>query len=305
LGLSRADWLLLSRQVQTIYHNGALVNYLYDYEAMREANVGGTHEVIRLALSDRVKVLNHISTTFVFGWSVKRTLFETDTNPDMERLDFGYSQSKWVSEQVVLRAMQDGLQARTFRPALLSPSIAGEGYNFDISIRLLAFMLKHRIGTTAENQVSFSPADLAADNIVAISSLPGSLGTTCHVTRDTYATMLDITTILAQLTGQDFENFTLDDFVPEVIERCRKDDLLFPLLNFLVRSVGNITAMEFKRYDNSNFQRFRDQAPQGREDPSLEDVVAGILGFMRGQGIVEDGHRLVSQGSDQRNCPHV
>ena len=305
LGLSRTDWLLLSRQVHAIYHNGALVNYLFDYEAMREANVGGTHEIIRLALTDRAKVLNHISTTFVFGWSVKETLFETDTNPDMDHLDFGYSQSKWVSEQVVLRAMRHGLQARIFRPALLSPSIAGEGYNFDISIRLLAFMLKHRIGTTAKNQVSFFPADLAADNIVAISSLPGSLGTTCHVTRDTYATMLDITTILAQLTGQDFENFTLDDFVPEVIERCRKDDLLFPLLNFLVRSVGNITAMEFKRYDNSNFQRFRDQAPQGREDPSLEDVVAGILGFMRGQGIVEDGHRLVSQGSDQRNCPHV
>ena len=117
--------------------------------------------------------------------------------------------------------------------------------------------------------------------------------------------MLDITTILAQLTGQDFEDFTLDDFVPEVIERCGKDDLLFPLLNFLVRSVSNITAMEFKRYDNSNFQRFRHQAPQGREDPPLEDVVAGILGFMRGHGIVEGGHRLVSLGSDQRNRSHV
>ena len=240
LGLGRADWQLLSRKVQAIYHNGALVNYLFDYEAMREVNVGGTHEIIRLASTDRAKVLNHISTTFVFGWSVKETLFETDTNPDMDHLDFGYSQSKWVSEQVVLRAMRHGLQARIFRPALLSPSIAGEGHNFDISIRLLAFMLKHRIGTTAENQVSFSPADLAADNIVAISSLPGSLGTTCHVTRDTYATMLDITTSLARLTGQDFENFTLDEFVPEVIERCRKDDLLFPLLNFLVLSLIHI-----------------------------------------------------------------
>jgi len=288
LGLSRTDWQLLSRQVHTIYHNGALVNYLFDYAAMRETNVGGTHEVIRLALSDRVKVLNHISTTFVFGWSVKRTLFETDTNPDMERLDFGYSQSKWVSEQVVLRAMQDGLQARIFRPALLSPSIGGEGDHFDISIRLLAFMLKHRIGTTAKNQVSFFPADLAADNIVAISSLPESLSTTCHVTRDTYATMLDITTILARLTRQSFENFALNDFVPEVIERCQKDDPLFPLLNFLVRSVSNITAMEFKRYDNSNFQRFRGQVTQGKEDPLLEDVVVGILRFMRGHGIVED-----------------
>ena len=67
-------------------------------------------------MSGRAKVLNHISTTFIFGWSVKETLNEADTNPEMEHLDFGYSQSKWVSEQVVLNAMQQGLQARIFRP---------------------------------------------------------------------------------------------------------------------------------------------------------------------------------------------
>ena len=297
LGLSHDDWRMLSSQVHTIYHNGALVNYLFDYATMRDTNVGGTHEIIRLALTGQEKVLNYISTTFVFGWSVKDTLFEADTNPNMDHLDFGYSQSKWVSEQVVLRAMNHGLQARIFRPALLSPSVAGEGYNFDISIRLLAFMLKHRIGTTAQNQVSFSPADLAADNIVAISSLPDSLGKTFHVTRDTYATMQDITTIMGRLIGHSFTNFTLKNFVPEVIERCQKNDLLFPLLNFLVRSINNITSMEFKRYDNRNFQRFRDQVPNGKEDPPLEDVVAGILRFMGCHGIAEGGH-LMKTDSD-------
>jgi hypothetical protein len=45
--------------------------------------------------------------------------------------------------------------------------------------------------------------------------------------------------------------FSVDDFVPELIRRCRKEDLLFPLLDFLVGSVDNSTAMEFKRYDSS------------------------------------------------------
>ena len=65
------------------------------------------------------------------------------------------------------------------------------------------------------------------------------------------------------------------------------DDLLFPLLNFLVRSIDNITAMEFKRYGNSNYQRFRDQAATDRSDPFLDDVVEGILRFMRNQGLVD------------------
>ena len=287
LGLSSTAWRTLAEDVHTIYHSGALVNYLLDYQTMRDANVGGTNEVVRLAMSNRAKVLNHISTTFVFGWSVQPALFETDTNAGMEHLDFGYSQSKWVSEHVVRDAMRWGLPARIFRPALLTPSLHGGGYNYDISIRMLAFMINHGIGTTAQNQVSFSPADLAAGNIVAISRVPDSVGGTFHVTRDDYASMGDITTILSELTGRTFRNYALPAFVPEVIERCHSGDILFPLLDFLVRSVDNITAMEFKRYDNSNYRRFRDQAVAGRADPPLHDVVLGILRFLRKHRLVE------------------
>jgi thioester reductase-like protein len=289
LGLSEATWRALAGDVHTIYHNGALVNYLLDYQSMRDANVGGTNEVVRLAMSHRAKVLNHISSTFVFGWSVQETIGESDTNAGMERLDFGYSQSKWVSEHVVRDAMEHGLQARIFRPALLTPSVHGGGYNFDISIRLLAFMINHGLGTTARNQVSFTPADLAADNIVAIAGAPDTVGATYHVTRDEYATLADITAILSELTGRTFRNYSLPDFVPEVIRRCRSGDILFPLLDFLVRSVDNISAMEFKRYDNSNFRRARDRSANGRADPSLHDVVLGILRFMRKHGLVVEG----------------
>ena len=96
------------------------------------------------------------------------------------------------------------------------------------------------------------------------------------------------------------ENLPMKEFVPEVIERCGKADLLFPLLNFLVRSVDKITAMEFKRYDSSNFQKFRAQATQGVEDPTLEDVVLGILRFMRAHQIGE-----VPSPDSQRSVRHV
>ena len=281
LGVSTANWTFLSENIHTIYHNGALVNYLLDYASMRAINVGGTRDLVRLALSRRPKILNHISTTFVFGWSSRDTLFENDNNQDMELLDFGYSQSKWVSEQIVLNAMRQGLSARVFRPALITPSVSGGGYNFDIAIRLLAFMLKYGMSTTAQNQVSFSPAELVADNVVAISNVPKTVGKTFHVTRDTYSSMLDITGILGELTQKRFSNYALDEFVPFVIERCKKDDLLFPLLNFLVRSVDNITAMEFKRYDNHNCRQARAQSLFSKEDPPLEDVVLGIVRFMR------------------------
>ncbi len=209
----------------------------------------------------------------------------------MELLDFGYSQSKWVSEQVVMDARRRGLVTRIFRPALVSPSVTGGGNNFDIAVRLVAFMVNHGIGVDALNQVSFVPADITANNIVAISTTPGTENKTYHVTRDEYANMLDITGLITKATGRQFEVFSLSDFVPELIRRCRKEDLLFPLLDFLVNSVDNISSMEFKRYDSSCYQAARDASAWGKADPSLEDTVNGILRFMQRKGIISVGSR--------------
>jgi thioester reductase-like protein len=286
LGLMQDQWDFLATEIDTVFHNGATVNYLFNYDLMRDANVLGTNEVVRLAFEGRPKEFNYVSTTFVFGWAVKSVLYETDHNEDMELLDFGYSQSKWVAEQVVFDARNRGLSARVFRPALVSPSVTGGGNNFDIAVRLVAFMVNHGIGVDTLNQVSFVPADIVANNIVAISTTPGTANQTYHIVRDDYSNMMDITGLITQATGRQFEAFSLPDFVPELIRRCRKEDLLFPLLDFLVGSVDNISSMEFKRYDNSSYQMARDASKWGKPDPSLEDTVNGILKFMYRKGII-------------------
>src|SRR5580658_392093 len=291
LALTPESWDFLANEIDTVFHNGATVNYLLNYDRMRDANVLGTNEVLRLAFEGRRKSFNYVSTTFIFGWAVKKVLYETDFNKDMELLDFGYSQSKWVSEQVVMDAGRRGLTTRIFRPALVSPSINGGGNNFDIAVRLVAFMVNHGIGVDALNQVSFVPADITANNIVAISATPGTENKTYHVVRDDYANMLDITSLITKATGRQFDVFSLPDFVPELIRRCRKEDLLFPLLDFLVNSVDNISSMEFKRYDSSSYQKARDASVWGKPDPSLEDTVNGILKFMQRKGIISVGMR--------------
>ena len=183
-------------------------------------------------------------------------------------------------------ACRRGLITRIFRPALVSPSVSGGGNNFDIAVRLVAFMVNHGIGVDALNQVSFVPADIMANNIVAISTTPGTANKTYHVTRDEYANMLDITGLITKAIGRQFEIFRLSDFVPELIRRCGNEDLLYPLMDFLVGSVDNISAMEFKRYDSSCYKAARDASAWGKADPSLEDTVSGILRFMQRKGII-------------------
>lgn len=286
LGLDAKLWKFLTETIGTIYHNGAVVNYLYNYDKMRNSNVIGTNEVLRLALERRRKVFNHVSTTFIFGWAVKDTLFETDINNNLDLLDFGYSQTKFVSERIVKDAMSLGLEGRIFRPALITPSVGGGGYNYDISVRLLAFMINHGIGVDTFNQVSFTPADVAASNIIAISNLRDTVGKTFHVVRDEYYKMTDYTSEITRQIGQEFELFDLPRFVPEIINRCTENDLLFPLLDFMVRSEEKISSMEFKRYDSRNYQEARNRSEWGEEDPSLEDTVKGLLSFLQSNELI-------------------
>jgi thioester reductase-like protein len=287
LGLTHRAWSDLASRVDAILHNGAMVNYLFNYRRMRAANVQGTNELLRLAFDVRRKTFNYVSTTFIFGWATKDVLFESDANQAMELLDFGYSQSKWVAEQLVLDARRRGLVTRVFRPALITPSLSGEGGGFDITLRLLAFMIRHGVSVNALNQVSFLPADITARNIVVLSNEPATENQVFHMTRDVYANMIDVVATIERLTGRRFEMVDLPSFVPEVIRRCTVDDPLFPLLDFLSNSVDSISSMEFKRYDNSAYRRARDASRRAAPDPSLEDTVIGILRFMRANRLLD------------------
>src|SRR6202161_1923501 len=55
LGLTQDEWEFLASELERAFHNGATVNYLFNYELMRDANVLGTNEVVRLAFEGRRK----------------------------------------------------------------------------------------------------------------------------------------------------------------------------------------------------------------------------------------------------------
>lgn len=177
--------------------------------------------------------------------------------------------------------MAQGLDARIFRPALITPALDGRGGNLDITLRLLAFMVKHGVCVDTQNQVSLMPVDLAANNIVAVAGQSGTINKTFHITRDRPETMPQITAIISEKTNIRLDAFLLKDFVPEVIERCTRDDLLYPLLDFLVESVDDIAAMEYKLYDNVCYRSARDQSSFGLQDAPLENVVTGIISFLK------------------------
>lgn len=127
LGLDRATWDWLARTVDRIVHAAALVNHLLPYEQLFGPNVVGTTELIRLAITTRIKPITSMSTVAV-AMSVAPGDFLEDgdirtVSPDRAIDDSyanGYANSKWAGE-VLLREAHErcGLPVAVFRSDMI------------------------------------------------------------------------------------------------------------------------------------------------------------------------------------------
>lgn len=196
LGLEDAVFSDLSRKIDIIYHNGALVNFVYPYAQMKAANVQGTHEILKLASTNKLKPVHYISTISVFSpadfSAAKDRLLETRT-PDGQ-LAGGYAQSKWVAEQLVLKARDRGLLTSIYRPALVSGhSRTGVLNTGDFLCREIKGMVQlgllPPLGAMQENLV---PVDYVSQAVVHISQQKNALCKNFHLLNPAWHYIVDI-----------------------------------------------------------------------------------------------------------------
>ncbi|MBA5608106.1 thioester reductase domain-containing protein [Duganella sp. FT3S] len=285
-GLSAAQWQALAHSVGEVFHNGACVNYVMTYEAMRATNVEGARTALRLARDSGARCLHLVSSTFIFGWSAKGVLLESDCNGAMEALDFGYAQSKWVAEQQALAARAAGMDVRIYRPSLISVSTQGAGDDNDVALRMLAFMIRHGIAVDTPNQLSIVAADVIAHNIVAIARQPHAPATPLHVTADHYYSMTALTRVIERDFGYRFRYYDIPHFIDQLNLRCSASDPVYPLLDFFNRSADKIAAMQLKRYSSNAYRQARDSLADGRADPSLEQTASYLVRYLLEQGMI-------------------
>ncbi|WP_336082244.1 amino acid adenylation domain-containing protein [Nocardia sp. SSK8] len=173
LGLSEADWATLAGQIEVIYHNGARVNHLEPYEVLRPANIGGTVEVLRLAVTTRVKTLHFVSTVnAAVGIDHTGIVTEAATIAAAEVPRNGYMASKWVAEQLVLAAARRGLPVAVHRPGLVSGATTNGTVNSDDAFWTLIRSAAH-LGVApeiGETKVTLAPVDYVARAIVALAT---------------------------------------------------------------------------------------------------------------------------------------
>ncbi|XP_035825631.1 linear gramicidin synthase subunit D [Aplysia californica] len=186
LGLSEEDYTYLCTDIDFVIHAAAAVNLAYPYSALHGPNVMGTANVIQFAATGKVKALHYISTDGVFPHGLRHCKEDTDITQYADQLSDGYSQSKWVAEQLVSRARDRGLPATVYRLGNLSGDSKKAFWNpQDFTLLIIQACAKTGLAPNVDWDIEMTPVDFAASVIVKLTQTPDSaLGRTLHLIND-------------------------------------------------------------------------------------------------------------------------
>ncbi len=183
LGLEGEVFEEISGNMDLVFHAAAAVNLVYPYPALRNVNVGGTREVLRLCCEGRSKGLHYISTNGIFPPGTGTCLESADIGTLLDGLEEGYGISKWVAEKLVWEAAERGLPVCVYRPGNISGhSGSGASNPRDFLTAMLSESL--RIGAVPEIggwRLEMTPVDFVAKAISEAANQPGSFGAAYHL----------------------------------------------------------------------------------------------------------------------------
>jgi fatty acid CoA ligase FadD9 len=189
LGVDAATWNRLAQSVDLIVHSAAMVNHVLPYSQLFGPNVVGTAEIIRLAMTTRLKPIDYISTVAVTALPDGSYLGEdvdvreaSPTRSLQAAYAGGYATSKWAGE-VLLRQAYDlcGLPVAVFRSDMIlaHSRYRGQVNLTDMFTRLILSVVTTGIAPTSFYQLDADgnrqrahydglPADFTAESITTL-----------------------------------------------------------------------------------------------------------------------------------------
>jgi len=264
LGLSIEQFEKLALQIDVIYHSAAQVNFAKPYSAIKAPNVLGTQEVLRLACLGKIKPMHYISTVAVFGainhFTGQKVVYEDDNielSKDYVALDLGYSQTKWVAENLVWVAKSRGIPVSIFRTGfLMGHSSTGIANTKDAFVpRVIKGCIQ--LGSFPElidQKEELLPVDYATKAIVHLSKKQESLGKTFHIVPppDQNISIIELFEFICSY-GYQLKKLPYTQWKDELIANFRdsQENVLHPLLPMMSEKVyqNSLTIMEL--YQNT------------------------------------------------------
>ncbi|MBD2103367.1 type I polyketide synthase [Leptolyngbya sp. FACHB-261] len=238
LGLSTEQFDELAHKIDVIYHNGAVLNFVYPYSTLKPTNVLGTQEILRLACQSKVKPLHYVSTDAVFDSSAYygREVLESEPILHTDGIDLGYTQTKWVAEKLVTVARERGLPVAIYRPPLIAgDSQTGLWNTDDFTCRFLKGCIQMGSMPNMNCGITLVPVDYVSRAIVQLSQQQESLGKSFHLNNPNFSSWAEVTGWINEL-GYPIREIDYEDWEIELSKTLGSgDNALSGLLPFFLR----------------------------------------------------------------------
>lgn len=178
LGMVDDTYQKLSGEIEVIYHNGALLNFVFPYEYLKTTNVTGTVETLRLACTGKPKYYHFVSSYSVYDTpnNTGKHMMENDPLEYSKGFALAYSETKWVSEKMIGIARKRGLLAVIYRPGDITGASNGLWEMEDMVSRMIVGAIQ--MGSIPRTQycMHMTPVDYVGKAIVHISRKPEAIG---------------------------------------------------------------------------------------------------------------------------------
>jgi thioester reductase-like protein len=237
-GLSDSDFHALAERVEVIVHNGGSTNEFDPYVRSAATNVAGAKEILRLATyGRRVRPIHFVSTASVVARRGDNPpVIGEDTRLSVEQVErTGYVQSKWVAEELMHKAAEQGLPVTIHRPGRVSGhSLSGAcstGVGFWHFIQ--AMLLLGAVPKLRSDRLTLAPVDYVARALVALIER-GDPGATYHLSNRMQTSITAIAQA-ARKVGYDLEEMPFADWRHKLRQTAEAraqqgDDALTPVL---------------------------------------------------------------------------
>jgi thioester reductase-like protein len=223
LGLPPEQFDVLATQIDTIYHNGAAVNWIYSYSRLKPANVIGTQEVLRLASRGRVKPVHVVSSLSVFplvGNPHGKVVREQDSLDHGGVLYGGYTQSKWVAEKLATTARSNGLPVAIYRPGIITGhSQTGAWNTDDFMSRLIKGWIELGSAPDLDGATDMTPVDYVSRAVVHLSLSKQAIGNVFHLVNPQQIYLRELVAWIRS-TGYPIESLPYEQWRTELLSRA-------------------------------------------------------------------------------------
>lgn len=184
--LSKEDYELVSQNITTVINAGALVKHFGTAELFNKINVDGTQNVVDFC-KETEKRLIHISTISVSGNGEKeenieeteeninnKKIFKENTLYINQNISGIYTITKYKAEMIVLRAVEEGLDAQVLRMGNITNRYSDGVFQQNVEENAFAKRLKSFIELGVfpeyllEHAIELGPVDLSAEAVIKI-----------------------------------------------------------------------------------------------------------------------------------------